>query len=140
MPLPSNTPESPRDGLVAFLPHRLNRQPVVVRGLTADELWICVGLSALAGFALGVPLAWATMSVALIPTLIVVGIALGVFAGGGFLRRQKRGRPETWLYRQLQWRLARHSPALAVSLGGGALIVHSGYWTTRRQTLSTQEQ
>jgi hypothetical protein len=36
--------EVSRDGLVSFLPHRLNRQPVVVRGLTADELWICVGL------------------------------------------------------------------------------------------------
>ena len=33
------------DGTVAFLPHRLNRHPVVVRGLTADELWICCGLS-----------------------------------------------------------------------------------------------
>ncbi|MCR3861671.1 TIGR03750 family conjugal transfer protein, partial [Pseudomonas aeruginosa] len=29
------------DGTVTFLPHRLNRHPVVVRGLTADELWIC---------------------------------------------------------------------------------------------------
>ena len=48
--------ETPRDTLVTFLPHRLNRQPVVVRGLTADELWFCAGLSAVAGFALGLPL------------------------------------------------------------------------------------
>ena len=48
-----------RDGLVTFLPHRLNRQPVVVRGLTADELWICAGLSAAVGFVAGVPLAFA---------------------------------------------------------------------------------
>ena len=26
-------PEPPRNTLVSFLPHRLNRQPVVVRGL-----------------------------------------------------------------------------------------------------------
>ncbi|MDR3221169.1 MAG: TIGR03750 family conjugal transfer protein [Candidatus Accumulibacter sp.] len=122
-----------RDGLVTFLPHRLNRQPVVVRGLTADELWICVGLSAMAGFALGAPLAWLTRSIATIPTLIVASIALGVFAGGGFLRRQKRGRPETWLYRQLEWRLARH-PTLAVHLDGRGLITRSGDWTTRRDT------
>ena len=38
------------DGTVTFLPHRLNRHPVVVRGLTADELWICCGLSGAAGF------------------------------------------------------------------------------------------
>ena len=59
-----------------------------------------------AGFALGLPLAWLTHSIAMVPTLIVAGIALGVFVGGGFLRAQKRGRPDTWLYRQLQWRLA----------------------------------
>lgn len=125
--------ESQHDGLVTFLPHRLNRQPVVVRGLTADELWICAGLSAAAGLALGLPLAWITRSIAMVPTLIVVGIALGVFAGGGFLRRQKRGRPDTWLYRQLQWRLALRYPTLAAPLGGRSLITRSGYWTTRRQ-------
>ena len=40
-----------RDGTVTFLPHRLNRQPVIVRGLTADELWITVGLSGTGGLA-----------------------------------------------------------------------------------------
>lgn len=125
--------EGLQDGLVMFLPHRLNRQPVVVRGLTADELWICAGLSASAGLALGLPLAWVTRSIAMVPTLIVVSIALGVFAGGGFLRRQKRGRPDTWLYRQLQWRLALRYPALAALVGGRSLITRSGCWTTRRQ-------
>ncbi len=72
----------PRDGLVTFLPHRLNRHPVVVRGLTADELWVCAGLSAAAGFVAGVPLAWLTHSIAMVPTLIVVGIGIGVFVGG----------------------------------------------------------
>ena len=62
MALPS---ETPRDTLVTFLPHRLNRQPVVVRGLTADELWICAGLSGAAGFVLGLPLAWLTHSIAM---------------------------------------------------------------------------
>ena len=69
-----------RDGLVTFLPRRLNRQPVVVRGLTADELWICAGLSAAAGLLAGVPLAWLTRSIAMAPTLVVVGtvITLGL--------------------------------------------------------------
>lgn len=124
--------DAPRDALVTFLPHRLNRQPVVVRGLTADELWICAGLSAAVGFALGVPLALITRSIAMLPTLIVASIALGVFVGGGFLRAQKRGRPETWLYRQLQWRLALRYPALAAHLGGRRLITRSGYWTVHR--------
>ena len=124
--------ETTRDALVTFLPHRLNHQPVVVRGLTADELWICAGLSATAGFVLGVPLALITHSIAMLPTLIVAGIALGVFVGGGFLRAHKRGRPETWLYRQLQWRIALRCPALAAHWGGRRLITRSGHWTVRR--------
>ena len=125
--------ETSRDGLVTFLPHRLNRQPVVVRGLTADELWTCAGLSAAAGLVLGVPLAWMTSSIAMVPTLIVAGIGIGVFVGGGLLRRMKRGRPDTWLYRQLQWRVALRYPALATHIGGGQLVTRTGCWSTRRQ-------
>ena len=132
----AGSPESPRDGLVTFLPHRLNRHPVVVRGLTADELWVCAGLSAVAGFLAGIPLSWLTHSIAMVPTLIVAGIGLGVFAGGGFLRRQKRGRPDLWLYRQFQWRLALRYPALAAHVGGRQLITRSGWWATRRQRSS----
>ncbi|WP_207205575.1 MULTISPECIES: TIGR03750 family conjugal transfer protein [Yersiniaceae] len=127
-------PQSMRtgDGLVTFLPHRLNRQPVVVRGLTTDELWICSGLSAAVGLVPGLLMAWLTSSIAMLPTLIVAGVALGVFAGGAFLRRQKRGRPETWLYRQLQWRITLRHPSLARYVGGTALITRSGCWSTRR--------
>jgi conjugative transfer region protein (TIGR03750 family) len=124
-----------RDGVVAFLPHRLNRQPVVVRGLTADELWICAGLSAVVGLLAGVPLAWLSHSLAMAPTLVVASMAVGVFLGGGFLRRSKRGRPDTWLYRHLQWRLALRYPVLAAHVGGRGLVTRSGWWTTRRSQL-----
>lgn len=120
-----------KEGTVSFLPHRLNRQPIVVRGLTADELWITVGLSAVSGAVAGVPVAWLTSSIAMVPTMIVVGIAAGVFVGGGMLRRQKRGRPETWFYRQVQWWLRCHLPILSSWQGATALIIRSGYWTTR---------
>jgi conjugative transfer region protein (TIGR03750 family) len=121
-----------RHGTVTFLPHRLNRQPVIVRGLTADELWITVGLSATGGLVFGVPLAWLTHSIAMAPTMIMVGIAAGVFFGGGMLRRAKRGRPDTWVYRQIQWWIRRHYPVLSRTLGGRDLITRSGFWTTRR--------
>lgn len=121
-----------RDGLVLFLPHRLNRQPVVVRGLTADELFICAGLSALVGALPGCVLAWAFDALAMIPTTIVLSVAFGIFAGGGFLRRQKRNRPDTWLYRSLQLRITRRVPALAGVLGGHGLIHRTGAWSTRR--------
>ena len=122
------------DGTVTFLPHRLNRHPVVVRGLTADELWICCGLSGAAGLLVGAPLSWVFRTIAIAPTFVVLGVALGVFIGGGILRRLKRGRPDTWLYRQLQWRLALRHPVLAALLSGQRLITRSGYWTTRRNT------
>ena len=117
---------------VTFLPHRLNRQPIVVRGLTADELWITVGLAAAVGMVIGVPLAWIAHSIAVAPTIIAVSMALGVFVGGGVLRRHKRGRPDTWLYRHIQWRVRRRLPALSGYVGASELIDRSGYWTTRR--------
>lgn len=121
------------DGTVAFLPHRLNRHPVVVRGLTADELWICCGLSSGLGLLAGIPLSWLFSSIAIAPTFVVVGIALGVFIGGGMLRRQKRGRPDTWLYRQLQWRISTRYPLVAGWVGGHTLVTRSGRWSHRRQ-------
>lgn len=126
------SPDIQADGTVTFLPHRLNRQPAIVRGLTADELWITVGLSGMAGLLLGIPAAWLTRSIATAPTFIVVGIATGVFAGGGLLRRRKRGRPDTWLYRRIQWWVRCHVPTLAAVLGARGLITRSGLWTVRR--------
>lgn len=126
-------PEAPRDTTVGFLPNRLNRQPVIVRGLTANELWITVAVSAAAGLLVGTPLAVLLRSLATAPTLVVAGVALGVFVGGGIVRRYKRGRPDTWLYRTLEWRLSLRFPGLASRLGSEPLITRSGPWTTRRQ-------
>jgi len=124
----------PRRDAVTFLPHRLNRQPVIVRGLTADELWITTGVSATCGLVVGLLFASLTHQWAIVPTAIVLCVAAGIFLGGGVLRRQKRGRPETWLYRQLQWWVRRRVPALSAYAGGNELITRSGYWTTRRTT------
>ncbi len=115
-----------------FLPHRLNRQPVIVRGLTADELWITVSLSAACGLGLGIVLAILFGSFPLAPTMAVLFVAIGLFAGGGLLRRLKRGRPDTWLYRQMQWRLAQRVAAARAYVGASDLITRSGVWTTRR--------
>lgn len=130
----SALPETRRDSTITFLPHRLNRQPVIVRGLTADELWIAVGLSAAVGTLLGIALAVLTRRIATAPTVIVLAVTLGVSAGGTILRRYKRGRPDTWLPRQIEWWLARRIPALARTLGAGDLITRSGAWSTHRDS------
>ena len=122
------------DGTVLFLPHRLNRHPVVVRGLTANELWVCASLSGLIGLASGIVLALMLATIAIVPTAILLAVSAGIFIGGGALRRLKRGRPETWLYRQLQWWIALHLPPLATFTDGQRLVTRSGYWTTRRST------
>lgn len=120
------------NGTVTFLPHRLNRQPIVVRGLTADELWLCAGLSAGVGLLAGLIVAWLLSSIAVLPTLMIFSIGAGVYGSGGQLRRYKRGRPETWLYRQLHWAMARRCPWLIRRGNQDVLITRSGYWSTRR--------
>lgn len=128
------------DGTVKFLPNRLNRQPIIVRGLTADELWITVGITGVMGLLLGIGVALATGQIGMAPTTVLICITLGLFAGGGMLRRKKRGRPDTWLYRQIQWKLACSYPTLGRLLGGRELINRSGWWEIRRTSLLTQQR
>lgn len=115
------------DGTLSFLPERLNRDPVVLRGLTNDEMWLALGLGAILGLVLGVPLSIATASLAVAPSGMIAGIAMTLFVAGTLLRRAKRARPETWLYRRLEWLLASRW-----RVGHGTLILHSGAWTIRR--------
>ncbi|RUS67413.1 hypothetical protein CUZ56_01358 [Saezia sanguinis] len=121
-----------QDGTVQFLPHRLNRQPIIVRGLTANELWFIVAVAGIAGVLAGIPIAIALTQFALLPSTVLIFIALGVFVGGGFIRRLKRNRPETYLYRLIQWHTRLKYPVVAGFIGGNALIIRSGYWTTKR--------
>jgi conjugative transfer region protein (TIGR03750 family) len=124
--------DTPAESTVKFLPNRLNRQPVVVQGLTTDELWITVGASSACGLAFGIVLSLLTGSLAIAPTLMLVCAGLGVWIGGALLRRHKRGRPDTWLQRQIQWWIARHMPLLAPRFGADELITRSGYWSIHR--------
>jgi len=122
------------DGTLRFLPGKLNRQPIAVLGLTADELWVSVGISAAMGLGLGIALAFATQTFATAPTTIAICIGLGIFFGGKYLRRLKRGKPQTWLYRELQWKVRQRWPTLAAWTGGMELVVRSGVWATRRSS------
>lgn len=120
------------DGTLRFLPNRLNRQPVIVLGMTADELWLSVGLSLVLGLVLGIALAFTVQSIAMVPTVMVAAVAAGVFFGGKFLRRLKRGKPQTWLYREMLWQSARRWPLLRQWSGCADLITYTGLWSTRR--------
>lgn len=121
-----------KDGTVNFLPNRLNRQPTIVRGLTANELWTSVAITGAIGLVLGIIFAVVTGQIGMAPTTVLITIALGVFVGGGILRRQKRGRPETWIYRQIQWQWQCRFPVLGALIGGQVLIQRSGNWEVKR--------
>ncbi|MBI6855541.1 TIGR03750 family conjugal transfer protein [Pseudomonas cichorii] len=116
------------DGTLRFLPNRLNTQPVVIGGLTADEMWLTIFGCASGGFFVGIPVAFFTTPA--IPVIFALaGGTGGLLVAARILRRWKRGRPETWLYRQAQWLIAQHGPSAANS---GKLVIRSGAWTSKR--------
>ena len=78
---------------MSFLPHRLNRHPVVVRGLTQRRVVGVLRPVRCGRLLIGAPLSRVFSTIAIAPTFIVLGIALGVFVGGGFLRRHSAAGP-----------------------------------------------
>jgi len=121
--------ESNGEGTVLFLPERLNRHPVVIRGLTSNEVLLAGSLGALAGIPLGFVLWLVTGKMPLLPTsTLLVGPFITLFFGAAVLRRLKRGKPETWVYRLLHFKLRQRFNLVF----GQTLTTRSGYWTIRR--------
>ena len=116
------------DGTLMFLPGRLNSQPVIMGGLTADEMWTTLVLSIAAGLVVGISAALLTQIWALIIAGAMLGAVLGLGIASRVLRRMKRGRPDTWVYRQMQLALARHIPVWS----NARLITRTGAWTCHR--------
>ena len=116
------------DGTLMFLPGRLNSQPVIMGGLTADEMWTTLLVCSVTGLLAGIPAAILTQIWALIIAGAMVGGMLGLAIASRILRRMKRGRPGTWLYRQMQLAIARHIP----TWNSVRLITRSGAWICRR--------
>lgn len=115
---------------IGFLPDRLNREPVVFRGMTTTELFIALVSGLLTGLVCGIFPAVLFAVWALIPTGALAGAAIAIMAGGKWLARLKRGRPDTWLYRAMGARLARHG------FGDPKLVQVSTAWVTRRSDRS----
>ncbi|WP_111748814.1 TIGR03750 family conjugal transfer protein [Salinisphaera orenii] len=121
---------------IAFVPTRLNLAPVVFRGMTGRE----VGLVACAGLVAGIPVGVGAMFIpvigafAMVPTGMALTAGAFVWFGGAALRRIRRGRPETWLYRRIQYELARHG------LNRADLIVQTDTYRTGRRSVPPRKR
>ncbi|USB67188.1 TIGR03750 family conjugal transfer protein [Klebsiella pneumoniae] len=115
---------------IEFLPDRLNREPVVFRGMTTTELFMVLAGGFLAGLTGGVFPAALLGIWALVPSGALAGAALAIMVGGKWLAQLKRGRPDTWLYRMTGAWYARHG------FGDPKLVQQSAAWVTRRSDRS----
>ncbi|EDT2963651.1 TIGR03750 family conjugal transfer protein [Salmonella enterica subsp. enterica] len=111
---------------IEFLPDRLNREPVVFRGMTTTELFISLSGGFIAGIFGGIIPAVLLSVWALIPTGALLGAVLSIMAGGRWLARLKRGRPDSWLYQAIGAFFARHG------FGDPRLVQSSDVWNIRR--------
>lgn len=72
------------DGTLIFLPVRLNNQPVIMGGLTADEMWATLAISAGSGLVIGILAAILTHIWALIIATAMLFAILGLTLSSRF--------------------------------------------------------
>ncbi|WP_185265973.1 TIGR03750 family conjugal transfer protein [Halopseudomonas xiamenensis] len=91
---------------ISWVPKRLNAAPVVFRGMTGKEV-ATLTLAGLGVFTpVGIVAALIMGVIAMAPTVAFLGAGLTLFFGGTIMRRLRRGRPTSLMYRQLQFYLA----------------------------------
>ena len=120
---------------IEFLPERLNRAPVVFRGLTTFEMFLAMGAGAIGGLLLGIPGAMLAGSWAIAPSGALIGAMGLLMLSGKLIARYKRGRSETWFYRMIELKVSRSvfAPLLSVTgFSNRSLILQSSYWSVRR--------
>ncbi|HIZ52100.1 MAG TPA: TIGR03750 family conjugal transfer protein [Candidatus Pseudomonas excrementavium] len=112
---------------ISWVPKRLNAAPVVFRGMTGKEV-VTVTLAGLCVFTpLGIIAAVLSGAIAMVPTVAFFGAGVTLFFGGTIMRRLRRGRPTSLMYRQLQFKLAgKGFPTME------KLITHSTNYSIRR--------
>lgn len=88
---------------IDFLPNRLNRQPVIYRGMTNTEIFTLAGIGILIGCGFGILTAILFSEWVLIPTFMLILPLLTILFGGKAIAKRKRGKPDTWLPRYLEW-------------------------------------
>lgn len=90
---------------ILFLPDRLNREPIVFKGLTMTEIFVSMGLGFGIGLIIGCLFAYLTGKWVCIPSggFLFIFVMIGV--AGKVFTRLKRGKPDTWLTRYIDLKL-----------------------------------
>lgn len=86
---------------INMLPDRLNRMPVVYKGMTVRELLLMIGIGSIIGGLFGIILFILFDRWVLIPSAIVFMPLPTLFFGGNKVSKLKRGKPETWFARSI---------------------------------------
>lgn len=114
---------------IDFIPRRINDPPVVFRGMTLREVGIMAVTGFLVGLLPGIALAVVMGMPAMAPTVSVALMAGALGVGGTIMRRLRRGRPPSLLYRQITYKLASQG----IALGGERLITRSSVYRVGRE-------
>ncbi|MCS2611043.1 TIGR03750 family conjugal transfer protein [Halomonas dongshanensis] len=115
---------------IDFLPKRINDAPVVFRGMTLREVCIMAVMGIVAGMVPGIALAFLLGMPAMAPTIAVAVMAFALVVGGTVMRRLRRGRPPSLLYRQILYRFAVHG----INVGSEVLITRSSTYRVGRES------
>ncbi|MGQ9444980.1 TIGR03750 family conjugal transfer protein [[Pasteurella] aerogenes] len=107
---------------ISFIPERLNRQPTVYRGLTFSELLIVISGGAMIGALVGIliMLFFGADWYVIFMGMLAFGW-LSLRFGGFYISRLKRGKPDTWLERYVEF---KRSPS--------KFITQNTYWSIKR--------
>lgn len=107
---------------ITFIPERLNRRPAVFRGMTFFELVLVIAIGAVLGAILGLlvfllfPIDWYVIPMG----MLAIGY-LSMRFGGVYISRLKRGKPDTWLDRFVEFKIHPSQ-----------FITSSHYWSIKR--------
>lgn len=111
---------------IDFLPDRLNREPVIYKGLTNSEMFSLLKIGAIVWFPLCLLVAWMCGA-----TILGLGFGMAftlgtVVVGAMYLQKKKRGKPDGWYDRSMKIKFQDRG---FTSYG---FIRYSGSWDIRR--------
>ncbi|QIA76788.1 TIGR03750 family conjugal transfer protein [Rodentibacter caecimuris] len=90
---------------ITFLPERINRSPTVFRGMTMTEIFVVAGIGAVVGVVIGLLVVLLFgLGLYIIPLVALLLGWVSIRFGGGYIARLKRGKPDAWFERYIQFK------------------------------------